>query len=173
MNKKQLRSFVQKIASSKGILTKSELSKVLLHEVNTERVPFCGPVIDLFLCKFGDSRCVTIDQFMDIWTYLEPHFKIFHRHAQNGHLSSVVYRRLICNTFQVEFDELFFKELEQYYGNWSFDKFVHANHHLKLLSLTVNLQAIRNPWTMFSRLVEIKPSAPFLDEPPSYEESVN
>ena len=175
-SKEELRHFIAQKAVPSGRLNKASLGPLLQYSKGKKLVNFNGKSLDLLILKFGDSMQVTIEQYMDIWSYLEVQLEIFNKYAERGVIKRSIFHDLLCDTFETNFDNVFVKNIITYYGQLTFDNFVHCKHFLAVLSHRIDMKSCRNPWFEFSHLVTTGPTAPvvstFKEEPPPYEEAI-
>ena len=126
-----------------------------------------GKMFDQKLCDelvdhFGDGGVINFDDFEAIWSHLQKMRSQFDKFAFGGMLCSDAFKIVLEQVAGQKIQSSFIKKIRKFYKNKiTFDVFVHAVHHVRVMSNQFNLKKTENLMDEFMKSVYyFKPSAP-------------
>jgi len=126
-----------------------------------------GKMFDKKLCDelidhFGNGGVINFGDFELIWTHLEKMRTQFEKFQYMDMLSMDAFKIVLEQVAGQKIKSSFIKQIGKFYHNKiTFDVFVHAVHHVRVMSDKFNLQRTKNLMDEFMRSVYyFKPSAP-------------
>ena len=126
-----------------------------------------GKMFDQKLCDelvdhFGDGGVINFDDFEAIWSHLQKMRSQFDKFAFGGMLCSDAFKIVLEQVAGQKIRSSFIKQIRKFYKNKiTFDVFVHAVHHVRVMSNKFNLKKTENLMDEFMKSVYyFKPSAP-------------
>ena len=126
-----------------------------------------GKMFDQKLCDelvdhFGDGGVINFDDFEAIWSHLQKMRSQFDKFAFGGMLCSDAFKIVLEQVAGQKIQSSFIKKIRKFYKNKiTFDVFVHAVHHVRVMSNKFNLKKTENLMDEFMKSVYyFKPSAP-------------
>ena len=157
-------------AAKCDIINSEQLQKILVMERGKR---FDRMLVNDLVDDFGSNGFVNFDQFCQIWFHLQTIRDEFEQYAKRGLLSPKKFARFLIEQLGSYIHKITIDSLIHFYKNQlTFDVCVHALKHLANLKNEYCLQTMYITFDYYCELVKrpAKPSAPFLDEPPSYDE---
>ena len=125
--------------------------------------------------EFGAGGLVNFIQFSRIWIYLQKIREPFELYHKNGLVSPKKFAKFLEIRLQTRLNKGTICSLLTYYqSELTFDVCVHALRRLSELSEIYDLSETAIPYSFYKKIVHlpVEPSAPYIDQPPSYEEAV-
>ena len=126
-----------------------------------------GKMFDQKLCDelvdhFGDGGVINFDDFEAIWSHLQKMRSQFDKFAFAGMLCSDAFKIVLEQVAGQKIQSSFIKQIRKFYKNKiTFDVFVHAVHHVRVMSNKFNLKKTENLMDEFMKSVYyFRPSAP-------------
>ena len=126
-----------------------------------------GKLFDQKLCDelvdhFGSAGVINFGDFEAIWSHLGKMRSQFDKFAYMGMLSSDAFKIVLQQVAGQKIKSSFIKKIQKFYKNKiTFDVFVHAVHHVRVISDKFNLYKTENLMDEFLKSVYyFKPSAP-------------
>ena len=101
-----------------------------------------GKRFDSQLCEelvihFGYSGTITFNDFKAIWCSLKKKRKDFDQFSYRGQLCSASFQMLLEQIIRRQLPSEFIRKLVDFYGQKiTFDVFVHAVHHIKIIAIS-------------------------------------
>ena len=157
-------------AKKGGLINSEQLHNILRMERQKRFDPM---LVDDLVDDFGSNGFVNFDQFRQIWLHLQTIRDDFEQYAIRGVLSPKKFARFLTNQLGTYIHKITINSLINFYkSQLTFDVCVHALKHLSKLKNEYCLQTMYITFDYYCELVKriSKPSAPFLDDPPSYDE---
>ena len=159
--------------SRTGLINSLQLRNILVMERQKRFDALL--VIDL-VEEFGSNGFVDLSQFQQIWSYLQQIRLSFERYARRGVLSESKLARFLVDQLDTSINTITIDSLVNFYrGELTFDVAVHALRSLTQLKQHYCLQRSHVTFDFYRDYVNrsVSPSAPYLDNPPSYEEAIS
>ena len=126
-----------------------------------------GKMFDQKLCDelvdhFGDGGVINFDDFEAIWSHLQKMRSQFDKFAFGGMLCSDAFKIVLEQVAGQKIRSSFIKQIRKFYKNKiTFDVFIHAVHHVRVMSNKFNLKKTENLMDEFMKSIYyFKPSAP-------------
>lgn len=126
-----------------------------------------GKMFDQKLCDelvdhFGDGGVINFDDFEAIWSHLQKMRSQFDKFAFGGMLCSDAFKIVLEQVAGQKIQSSFIKKIRKFYKNKiTFDVFIHAVHHVRVMSNKFNLKKTENLMDEFMKSIYyFKPSAP-------------
>ena len=159
--------------SKTGLINSLQLRNILVMERQKRFDALL--VIDL-VEEFGSNGFVNLSQFQRIWLYLQQIRVPFETYAKRGVLSEKKFARFLVDQLDTFINKITIESLVNFYrGELTFDVCVHALRSLTQLKQHYCLQRSFVTFDFYRDYVNrsVSPSAPYLDNPPSYEEAIS
>ena len=136
-----------------------------------------GNFFDYQLCDelvvhFGQCNAINFSNFEEIWSLLKKRRMNFDKFSYRGQLCSASFQKLLEKIVHKQLQTDFVQKLVHYYGKQiTFDVFVHAVHHIKIIIasdvpfctdilMERFLESIRTSTNSELIVTDIQPSAP-------------
>ena len=133
---------------------------------------FDSQLCDELVVHFGQCNTINFSDFEEIWSLLKKRRMNFDKFSYRGQLCSASFQKLLEKIVHKQLQTDFVQKLVHYYGKQiTFDVFVHAVHHIKIIIasdvpfctdilMERFLESIRTSTNSELIVTDIQPSAP-------------
>ena len=98
---------------------------------------FDSQLCDELVMHFGDCNTINFIGFDKIWSLLKKRRREFDQFSYRGQLCSASFQMVLEQIIHKQLPSEFIQKLAHFYGNQiTFDAFVHATHHVKIITAT-------------------------------------
>ena len=164
-----IETIFQSQADKTGLVNSAKLRNLLIME---GRKRFDKMLVNELIDEFGMEGHVNYDQFCQIWQYLRQIRSTFERYARSGVLSKREFSMVLSDQLNTRINNTTVETLVRFYAETlTFDVCVHALKHLESLQYSCCLKTNCITFEFYRQhVLDGKPTAPFEDKPPSYDE---
>ena len=96
---------------------------------------FDSQLCDELIVHFGDRNTINFKDFEGIWSLLKKRRKDFDQYSYRGQLCTASFQMVLEQNIHKQLQSDFIQKLVQFYGKQiTFDVFIHAVHHIKIVT---------------------------------------
>lgn len=154
--------FKREAVSLKNSIDSTQLQQLLWIENGSGHKLADTKLCDELVDHYGSAGVINFDNFKAIWSDLKNMRSQFDKFANMGMLPSDAFKIVLEQVAGQRIKSSFIKKIQKFYKNQiTFDLFIHAVHHVRVMSDKFNLHKTANLMDEFMKSVNyFKPSTP-------------